>query len=227
MRKKSPDRLDAIVEAALTCFSQAGYARTQMADVARAAHVSAGTLYLYAASKEALLHLAVLKAAGEPLEGLELPFATQGLEAVNGLIRGIAGEEGLWPVLTKALESDKTPSRAELQSIGAELYDLLVPIRRAVWLLDKLVLDIPEIDQTYADVMRGRYIADLSALIARLPGAASPMEERLKARMAIEIISWAAMHRRKESERHSFAPLSEEDIRRTATAAFAASFFSA
>ena len=55
MRRKDPKRLEAIAEAALACFSVAGYARTQMNDVAKRAGTSAGTLYLYVRGKTALL----------------------------------------------------------------------------------------------------------------------------------------------------------------------------
>ena len=62
MRRKAEGRLQAIVAAAVTTFSRQGYAATQMADIARAAAVSVGTLYLYAASKEALFDAALRSA---------------------------------------------------------------------------------------------------------------------------------------------------------------------
>ncbi|WP_421863941.1 TetR/AcrR family transcriptional regulator [Parvibaculum sp.] len=63
-RKKEPQKLEAIAEAAITCFTDLGIRRTQMADVARVAGVSSGALYLYVSSKEALFHLAILKVCG-------------------------------------------------------------------------------------------------------------------------------------------------------------------
>jgi TetR/AcrR family transcriptional regulator, repressor for uid operon len=47
-------RRDQIIAAALTCFAQAGYHATTMADVAAQAGVSKGTPYLYFESKQAL-----------------------------------------------------------------------------------------------------------------------------------------------------------------------------
>ena len=42
--EKSSARLTAIAEAATNCFSEAGFRRTQVADIARQMGVSAGTL---------------------------------------------------------------------------------------------------------------------------------------------------------------------------------------
>ena len=65
-RKKEPQKLEAIAEAAISCFTDLGVRRTQMTDVAKAAGVSAGTLYLYVSSKEALFHLAILRLCARP-----------------------------------------------------------------------------------------------------------------------------------------------------------------
>ena len=48
--EKSLARLTDIAEAATACFSETGFRRTQVADIARRMGVSVGTLYLYADS---------------------------------------------------------------------------------------------------------------------------------------------------------------------------------
>src|SRR6187431_2189411 len=49
------DKRDAILKAAATVFAKSGYFQSQVADVARAAGVAAGTVYLYFRSKDDLL----------------------------------------------------------------------------------------------------------------------------------------------------------------------------
>jgi TetR/AcrR family transcriptional regulator, repressor for uid operon len=49
------ERRDRIVEAAERCFARAGFHRTTMQDICREAGISAGALYLYFDSKEALI----------------------------------------------------------------------------------------------------------------------------------------------------------------------------
>src|SRR5712691_3932848 len=51
----APARRDAILRAAIDVFAESGYFNAQMADVARAAGVAAGTVYLYFRSKDDLL----------------------------------------------------------------------------------------------------------------------------------------------------------------------------
>lgn len=222
VRKKNPQRLQEIAAAALACFSESGYTRTQMADVARAARVSAGTLYLYADSKESLLHLAVMEALGGKAAMQPLPFKSEGLPAILLLIETEVTSAARWPRLQKALETGEKPAPSLLQDVGLELYDLLVSGRAIIRLLDKLKLDIPEIDRAFATLIRGRYLAETARLLSAAPQAPPPEMCRLRARMGMEIIAWAAMHRRRESAIHQFGELSEEDIRQAAAASFAA-----
>ena len=50
-----PDRRDAILKAATQVFAQRGFHHAQVADVAKAAGIAAGTVYLYFRSKDELL----------------------------------------------------------------------------------------------------------------------------------------------------------------------------
>jgi TetR/AcrR family transcriptional regulator, fatty acid metabolism regulator protein len=51
----APPKRDAILRAAIDVFAESGYFNAQVADVARAAGVAAGTVYLYFRSKDDLL----------------------------------------------------------------------------------------------------------------------------------------------------------------------------
>jgi AcrR family transcriptional regulator len=53
------DRKDQILEAANECFIQLGIQRTSVQDVARAAHVSRGTVYRYFEDRHALINAAI------------------------------------------------------------------------------------------------------------------------------------------------------------------------
>jgi len=54
-RPDKPDKRDAILRAAIDTFAARGYFNAQVADVARAAGVAAGTVYLYFRSKDDVL----------------------------------------------------------------------------------------------------------------------------------------------------------------------------
>ena len=220
--QKSAARLAEMADAAALCFSEAGFRRTQVADIARHMGVSAGTIYLYADSKEALLHLAFMHLTGEDLAALPTPFADPGIEATTKLITRKMKEGALWPELTAAVEAGSTPTRDLLETIGAALYDRLTEQCRMIWLLDGCNLDIPELNIIYRRKIRGAYMTDLATLMDRLPATNWTAPQKLIAiRSAIEIIAWAAMHRRREQELPDEFKASEEETRAAASCSFA------
>ena len=64
-------RVNAIMAAALDQFSQAGFAAARLDDIAAAAGIAKGTIYLYFESKEGLLEALVASTIGAPLELIE------------------------------------------------------------------------------------------------------------------------------------------------------------
>ena len=58
-RSVPPDRLPALIEAAVGVFVTHGYRRTQVQDIADVLGLAKGTLYGYAATKEALFAAAI------------------------------------------------------------------------------------------------------------------------------------------------------------------------
>ncbi|HMM15665.1 MAG TPA: helix-turn-helix domain-containing protein [Parvibaculum sp.] len=198
-KARTAARFEEIAEAAIDCFTEAGYRRTQVADIARQMGVSAGTLYLYAASKEALLHLAVMRLCGLPLEDLPVPLPDPGIGETAALLRAKIGAHARWPLLGEALTRASPADASTLAAIGGALHDVLAEQRRIVWLLDSCAFDIAELNEIHRQQVRGAYLDDLVALIGR--GAAPDWTEtklRVAARCAIEIVAWAAMHRRRE-----------------------------
>jgi AcrR family transcriptional regulator len=52
----SEERTEQIIEAAIQVFTETGFSETRMDDIAKAAGLSKGTLYLYFKSKDAIIH---------------------------------------------------------------------------------------------------------------------------------------------------------------------------
>ena len=224
MSRKTENRLEDIADAAVACFTGMGIKRTQMVDIARAAHVSAGTLYLYVTSKEALFHLAILRVCDRPIGKLTLPLANPGVAKTAAVVTARIDEVAILPSLRNALKPDTQPDVTRLAAIGGELYDILHDARRAIWLLDRCGPEIPELDRLHPEAIRGRYRDDLAAVALKVAGGTgepSP-DLRLAARLANESIAFASMHRFRESPAHAIGGLSETQARAVATQSFTA-----
>ena len=72
------DRTGHILDSALTVFSQYGYAKTTMQDIARAAGMSRAALYLHFASKEDLFRAGSRRAHGRALELVDAALTEEG-----------------------------------------------------------------------------------------------------------------------------------------------------
>jgi AcrR family transcriptional regulator len=106
MRIRKPGRARDIAEAALTVFIRQGFRLTQMADVAREAGISAGSLYTYVDSKEALLEIALMQGLGELAESDE-PYQASGLIKASSTLAANLANSFRWPILEEALRQDQ------------------------------------------------------------------------------------------------------------------------
>lgn len=70
-QKERPDKLQAILHAALDVFIEKGFADTRLDDIAARAGVAKGTIYLYVSSKTALFEELVHSVLRSPIEGIE------------------------------------------------------------------------------------------------------------------------------------------------------------
>jgi AcrR family transcriptional regulator len=70
-RRRKDARPSEILNAALACFTERGFAATRLEDVARCAGVTKGTLYLYFRNKEELFEAVVRQSLVPYIEGLE------------------------------------------------------------------------------------------------------------------------------------------------------------
>ena len=62
--RRKEERAPEILDAALACFSDKGFAATRMEDIARRAGISKGTIYLYFESKEAVFKALAQRVVG-------------------------------------------------------------------------------------------------------------------------------------------------------------------
>src|SRR5689334_23726768 len=91
--KRSAERRDAILAAALDEFAARGFAATRLDDVARRANVAKGTIYLHFADKESLfeelirLELGPVVAALEKAAHVEIPLRQMTNQLIDIFVR--------------------------------------------------------------------------------------------------------------------------------------------
>lgn len=198
MRTRQAGRLAQIAEAALVVFTDAGYRRSQMADVAQAARLSAGALYGYVEGKEALFELALAQALGAlPPEGRE-PLRAAGLGVGSPVGRAIA-RIGRLPTLSAALARRGGPPRdAMLRPVLREIFDLVSRHRRLIWLLDRCAPEMAELRALrWALLRRGRIIGDFEAFVGAFGLAGSG--RTATARALFEMTVWMGLHRHRDA----------------------------
>lgn len=139
-RRRAEARPDEVLDAALDLFMEKGFALTRMEDVARRAGISKGTVYLYFASKEAVLEALVRRAL--------LPVA-------NSALTSFAQAEG---------DPRETLTRV-MRMLGQRLSDprtLAIPK-----LIMREVIHFPELAAMYRREVLDRVIPNLTALLQR------------------------------------------------------------
>jgi AcrR family transcriptional regulator len=194
-------RLDEILAAATRVFRSRGYGRAQMADVARAMGASAGNLYNYVESKEALFHLLVERGFNpdRPIDVPRLPVPTPPPGATLDLLRRRLAEESRLPVLEAALKRRRVGDvRVELEEVLRELYRTMASGREGIALLERSAVEWPELAAIFYQDMRRGVLARIEAYLRariraghfrRVPDVAAA------ARFVNETIAWMAMHR--------------------------------
>lgn len=197
-------RLDSLIQAATVVFTERGYRRTQIADVANAMQRSPGAVYRYVEGKEALFDL-VIRAATQPgweLTDLILPIPTPEPDATLAFLRDVLTREGRMQSLEKAIakKTVKNP-RTELEDIIRELYTKTSRYRVGMKLVERSALDYPELAVLWFGEMRGRILQQLTAylqlrmekgLLRQVPDYAAT------ARLIVETIVFFSVHRHQD-----------------------------
>ncbi len=214
-RPTGPERLAEVVDAAAQMFARYGYRRAQMADVARQARISPGSLYNYVESKDALFHLVLRRVLGEQAddEPLELPVPATSVAETSAWVARRLDFINDFPRLELALQTGPHPvSRGEVEAIVGELHDVLARMRWGVEMIQHSVDDLPELAAVFAKVrqeMFARYERYLRDTTAHAATAADP---EAAAHVLIELCWWAAG--RRQSDPHATG-ISDETARAT------------
>lgn len=138
-RRRAQDRPDEILDAALRLFTAQGFAATKVDDVAAAAGLSKGAVYLYFPSKEALLEALVRRAVG-PVADLAVARLTDRSDHPRDTVARV------------------------LHAVAAGMADervVAVPL-----LILREAPALPRIAEVYRDAILSRVIPALSALVA-------------------------------------------------------------
>jgi AcrR family transcriptional regulator len=198
-RRRPAGRLDELARCGVALFSERGYRRTQMADVARRLGVSPGSLYGYVESKEALFELALRRAFGEEPAPTPLPRRTPAPGAVVRLVRSRL----MGPLRRSSLEArlaGPAPRDAarELAELVGELYDGLARVAPALRLLERSAPDRPELARLYFAGGRAGLIELFRRYLAQRIGEGrlrAVPDAAIAARLVIETTAWFAWHR--------------------------------
>ena len=205
MARKTPEAwIDDLVAAAAEAFTRDGYRRTQMADIARAMGVSAGSLYRYVTGKEALFDLVVQRAFAKVPPSLPaLPIPAPGREALLQHLR----ERGDWQADLPTLVHAATPrSRTrdigrEVASVIGELFDYLSRQRQGLALIERCAADRPELVAVYFGELRSSLLESLERWIERraAQGHFAPVgSAAATARVLIEGVAYLAWKRHRD-----------------------------
>lgn len=201
MRRISSTRWEEVARAATEVFLRKGYKRTQMADITEALGLSAGAIYRYVESKEALFDLVVRIGAGMNIEtrSLVAPIATPRAGATMAFLRSTLKREGRIAKLEEALAGSKPGDVAgELEGIIRELYGKTAQFRVGIQLLDRSALDWPELAALWSGRWRGNLIDQLARYVGLRVSQRSlpaPPDPKAWSRFIVETVAFFALHR--------------------------------
>ena len=199
-RTRAPDRAGEIVDAAIHLFMRRGYAATRMEMIAEHAGVAPGTLYLYAAGKDALFDLALRAAFHAPLPMPDdAPYALADRESIIESTWRLVRERARFPRLERAAGLERVADvGAEFAEIVSEFYDWLARYWRGVRMVEKCALEWPELSTFFYRELRRGGLARLEKYLegrARQGALRAMPDTAVAARIVLETVSFFAMHR--------------------------------
>lgn len=199
-RTREPFRLVRIVDAALVLFMRDGYRRTGIADVARAAGVSQGTVLLYAKTKVALFELAFRRALNDSLDSIQLPYQgppEHDLVAVLWARFGASGDPTTLTALANEARRDGSLSTTSVAA-AAVVYDWLARNWRVIRLIEICAREWPDLARHFYSEYRRSVLHQLESCIRRDRDAGRlsvVTDPALAARFVLETCAFFAMHR--------------------------------
>lgn len=188
----------------MAVFVTHGYRRAQMQDIADVLGLAKGTLYGYAATKEAMFAAAVRFGDGlehvPDVSALPVRAPAEG-ELVELVARRLAAEIPDL-ALTQALGRDRLPRTAaeaatELSNIVLDLYQRLSRNRVAIKLVDRCAPELPELGRVWSEAGRGDPMSGMGAYLdsrARAGLFTLPGPVDLVARTTVELCVLWGVH---------------------------------
>jgi AcrR family transcriptional regulator len=198
-RLTASERLLEVARVATEDFGRLGYRGTKTADVAARAGMSAGALFTYVESKEALFHLVFLHWFGMSAERPPtLPVATpapgETLAVIQAGLRDVQ-----MPRIRAALAEDEPADVAEeLREIVAERYALIEQYWPLLAVIERCAAEMPELESAWFDIARAGSFEELGSYLERrmAAGLLRPMPDaEVAARIVTESLSWFGWHR--------------------------------
>jgi AcrR family transcriptional regulator len=197
-RRRPPDRLDRILEAALHVFARLGLGRAKMSDVAAEAGVSQGTLYNYVESKEALFALLVERSlGGAPSTPVEFPVRAPAADALAARVAEAVAKSFALPKLDQALRRRRVVDAAgELAEVIDEFFERTVATREGADALERSAFDASELASIFYGATR-RSLFDRFTHLVRVRcsgGYYRSVDPRAGARLIIESVTMFGRH---------------------------------
>ncbi len=178
--------------------------------------MSAGSLFTYVESKEALFHLVFLHGLGLlPDRPAALPLSTPGPGETFALLERALAEAPV-PRIRAALAQDEPADVAqELYGIVEERYDVIERYWPLLAVIERCAAEMPELEALWFGGARAESYAELGQYLERrmAAGLLRPMpDSEVAARIVTETVSWFGWHRH---EGRDSALYKDETVKRT------------
>jgi AcrR family transcriptional regulator len=201
--------------AAIEVFGRLGYRGTRTADIAARAGMSAGSLFTYVESKEALFHLVFLHALDLLPEAPELPLPTPEPGETVALFARALRDAPVSRVRAALTGDEPADAAEELCGIVDELYDTVERSWPLLAVVERCSVEMPELEALWFGGARADSYAELGQYLQRrmARGLLRPMPDiTVAARLVTEAVTWFAWHRRQGRDA---ALYDDETARRT------------
>jgi len=167
MRKRDHAKLDRLAASAAEVFAVKGFAATKVSEVARKARIGPGTVYLYAADKEALFELAVLRACESPLvASAEPPYRGTPARDRRVLFRSAVEAINHFPQLWVGLQRRVVDeSIDEYESVLLEIATWLARYRQAILIADRNRAEWPDLSKAFDELVWADLVGHLAAYL--------------------------------------------------------------
>lgn len=161
--------LERLVDAAIMAFVAAGYRRTRVAEIAKAAGIAPGTVYLYVEGKEALFELALRRAFKAP-GALDVPLPYRSTEAqthIDEVFERLLETDPLADLAAAEATEDPADPAAEFEALVRGLFRWQSEYWRGIALIEACAREWPELHLLFYREFRRGALERGAALLER------------------------------------------------------------